>query len=105
MDNNVLRSPYFDEIIDEIKALGFQKGATYINPRTGKTVQRFVDFNQGLDPFLLTPHKAECLGELALRPARIAFDHIEDQFHICNKFYNQQYNNFGKKARLWILLT
>lgn len=78
MDNNVLRSPDFDLIIDEIKDLGFQKGATYINPKTGKSVQRFVDFNQGLDAFLLTPHKAKRLGELALRPARIAFDHIED---------------------------
>ena len=78
MDNNVLRSPNFDRIIDEIKALGFQKSATYINPKTGKSVQRFVDFNQGLDAFLLTPHKAKRLGELALRPARIAFDHIED---------------------------
>lgn len=78
MDNNVLRSPRFDEIIDEIKELGFQKGATYINPKSGKSVQRFVDFNQGLDAFLLTPHKAKRLGELAIRPARIAFDHIED---------------------------
>ncbi len=78
MDNNVLRSPHFDQIIDEIKSLGFEKGATYVNPKTGKIVQRFVDFNQGLDAFLLTPHKAERLGELALRPARIAFDHIED---------------------------
>ena len=78
MDNNVLRSPHFDEIIDEIKALGFAKGATYINPKSGKSVQRFVDFNQGLDAFLMTPHKAARLGELALRPARIAFDHIED---------------------------
>ena len=78
MDNNVLRSPQFDEIIDEIKALGFGKGATYINPKTGKRVQRFVDFNQGLDAFLLSPHKAKRLGELAIRPARIAFDHIED---------------------------
>lgn len=78
MDNNVLRSPHFDKIIDEIKLLGFQKGATYVNPKTGKKVQRFVDFNQGLDAFLLTPHKAKRLGELALRPARIAFDHIED---------------------------
>lgn len=78
MDNNVLRSPRFDEIIDEIKELGFAKGATYINPKTGKRVQRFVDFNQGLDAYLLTPHKAERLGELAIRPARIAFDHIED---------------------------
>lgn len=78
MDNNVLRSPDFDKIIDEIKELGFAKGATYINPKTGKKVQRFVDFNQGLDAYLLTPHKAARLGELALRPARIAFDHIED---------------------------
>ena len=78
MDNNVLRSPHFDKIIDEIKALGFAKGATYINPKSQKSVQRFVDFNQGLDAFLLTPHKAARLGELALRPARIAFDHIED---------------------------
>lgn len=78
MDNNVLRSSHFDEIIDEIKELGFAKGATYTNPRTGKQVQRFVDFNQGLDAFLLTEHKAKRLGELAIRPARIAFDHIED---------------------------
>lgn len=89
MDNNVLRSPRFDEIIDEIKALGFEKGATYINPKTGKRVQRFVDFNQGLDAFLLSPHKARRLGELAIKPARIAFDHIEDvdaykrAIHLC----------------------
>ena len=79
MDNNVLRSPHFDQIIDEIIALGFGKGATYINPKTGKSVQRYVDFNQGLDAYLLTPAKAKRLGELAIRPARIAFDHIEDE--------------------------
>lgn len=79
MDNNVLRSPDFDRIIDEIKALGFAKGATYKNPKTGKSVHRYVDFNQGLDAFLLTEHKAKRLGELAIRPARIAFDHIEDK--------------------------
>ncbi len=79
MDNNVLRSPRFDQIIDEIKALGFAKGATYINPVTGKRVQRYVDFNQGLDAYLMTPAKAKRLGELAIRPARIAFDHIEDE--------------------------
>lgn len=79
MDNNVLKSPQFDTIIDEIKSLGFSKGATYKNPRTGKQVQRYVDFNQGLDANLLTPHKAKRLAELAIRPARIAFDHIEDE--------------------------
>lgn len=78
MDNNVLRSPCFDKIVDEIKELGFQKGATYKNPKTGKISSRYVDFNQGLDAKLLTPAKAKRLGELAIFPARIAFDHIED---------------------------
>lgn len=32
MDNNVLASPKFPEIIDEIKSMGFYKGATYIEP-------------------------------------------------------------------------
>lgn len=32
MDNNVLASCKFDEIIDEIKACGFAKGATYLPP-------------------------------------------------------------------------
>jgi len=32
MDNNVLASPNFPEIIDEIKQMGFTKGATYIEP-------------------------------------------------------------------------
>lgn len=32
MDNNVLASPQFTDIIDEIKAMGFYKGATFIEP-------------------------------------------------------------------------
>lgn len=79
MDNNVLRSPCFDKIIDEIKELGFSKGATFLNPKTKKRVNRYVDFNQGLDAKLLTPTKAKRLGELAIYPARIAFDHMEDK--------------------------
>lgn len=32
MDNNVLASPQFVEIIDEIKEMGFYKGATFVEP-------------------------------------------------------------------------
>jgi hypothetical protein len=79
IDNNVLRSNQFDRIIDELIDLGFGKGCTYPSPYTGKPLQRYIDFNQGLDAKLLDEHKAQRLGELAISPARIAFDHIEDE--------------------------
>lgn len=80
MDNNVLISPQFNEIVDEIAKLGFKSSATFKSPATGKYVRRYVDFNQGLDAFLLVkfPDKVKKLSELAIKPARIAFDHIED---------------------------
>ena len=72
MDNNVLFSRDFDKIIDDIKSAGFVKGATY-----GKTKRRrFVDFNQGLDPRLLTERKMKRLSEIPLEPMRLAFDDI-----------------------------
>jgi len=100
MDNNVLRSSRFNEIIDDVIAAGFGKGATYINPKTGKQVRRYVDFNQGLDANFLTEAKAQRLGEIALKPARIAFDHIEDRemyeraFRLCAKYGITELSNY-----------
>lgn len=102
MDNNVLISREFDQIIQDIIDVGFGKGATYINPKTGKKVRRYVDFNQGLDANILArdEHKAELLGKIALRPARIAFDHIEDKatyekaLRLCAKYGITELSNY-----------
>lgn len=77
MDNNVLKSPHFAKIVNDLIMLGFGKGARI--KLNGKEVQRFVDFNQGLDANLLTDEKAQLLAKLELRPVRIAFDHIQDE--------------------------
>lgn len=79
LDNNVLASERFKDIILDIKALGFAKGATYsYRNKSGQTttVNRYVDFNQGLDSRLLTDEKMALLSEIAIRPMRIAFDDI-----------------------------
>lgn len=73
MDNNVLMSECFDQIIDEIKESGFYKGAVFGKTRRKRT----VDFNQGLDGRLLTEHKMQRLAEIPLEPMRIAFDDIK----------------------------
>lgn len=75
MDNNVLASKLFDKVIDDIKSIGFYRGATF-----GKTRRRrFVDFNQGLDARLLTEEKVKKLAEIPLDPVRIAFDSIKSK--------------------------
>ncbi|MCQ2344062.1 MAG: hypothetical protein MJ002_03950 [Paludibacteraceae bacterium] len=57
----------YEEIEDIYKAKRLPK----------KSYRRFVDFNQGVDARLFTPHIAEQLGRIAISPLRIAFDNIE----------------------------
>lgn len=71
LDNNVLASSKFNRIIEEIKEIGFHKGAKLNNKF------RYVDFNQGVDLRLLTKEKIKRLAEISIRPLRIAFDHIK----------------------------
>jgi hypothetical protein len=90
MDNNILASKCFPEIIKEIKDLGFEKGATLTHIKNGRkqVISRFVDFNQGLDSRLLDENNIKLLSEIAVKPLRIAFDDIK------------QKNTYIKKVRL-----
>jgi hypothetical protein len=76
MDNNVVASDRFREIIAEIRDLGFVPGATLKRGRYA--VQRRVDFNQGVDARILCkdPMYLRELSTIAIKPLRIAFDHL-----------------------------
>lgn len=76
MDNNIVASPRFKNVIAEIRDLGFTPGASL---RRGRSViQRRVDFNQGVDARILSkdPMYLRELSSIAIRPLRIAFDHL-----------------------------
>lgn len=78
MDNNVVASARFKEIIAEIRDLGFTPGAKIKRPNERVPSQRRVDFNQGVDARILCKDKVYLreLATICLRPLRIAFDHI-----------------------------
>ncbi|MBY2941834.1 radical SAM protein [Rhizobium laguerreae] len=78
MDNNVVASPRFKEIIAEIRDLGFVPGAKLLRPGAKVPVQRRVDFNQGVDARILCkdPIYLRELATICLKPLRIAFDHL-----------------------------
>ena len=76
MDNNITASARYQDVIAEIRDLGFQAGAT-LERAGGRPVQRRVDFNQGVDARILakTPMYLREMATLCVRPLRIAFDH------------------------------
>jgi len=77
MDNNVVASSRYKEIINEIVDLGFEKDARIKNS-TGKLVQRRVDFNQGIDARILCKDEMFLreMSRICIKPLRIAFDHL-----------------------------
>lgn len=76
MDNNVVASPKFQEVMAEIRDLGFEKNAKLT--RNNRSVQRRVDFNQGVDARILCKSKMylQELSTICIKPLRIAFDHL-----------------------------
>lgn len=62
MDNNVLASPNFSEIIDEIKAMGFVKGAKYAEPNQLEIAIR--NLKTGYNDFGFTRRAYRLMNEL-----------------------------------------
>ena len=77
MDNNIVASPNFKNIIAEIRDLGFTPGA-HLNRPGCRPVQRRVDFNQGVDARILCKNRMYLreISKICIDPLRIAFDHI-----------------------------
>jgi len=78
MDNNVVASSRFKEIIAEIRDLGFERGAKLRRSNERVASQRRVDFNQGVDARILCKDKMYLreLSSICISPLRIAFDHL-----------------------------
>lgn len=76
MDNNITASRKLKEIMDEVVDLGFGRGATIT--RRGVSIQRRVDFNQGVDARELAknPELMRQLARVCVSPLRIAFDNL-----------------------------
>ena len=76
MDNNVLASPHFDQIVDDLLELGYGRGAfTHTQPKK----RRVIDFNQGLDATHVTKACMKRLALLNVQPMRIAFDRVQER--------------------------
>jgi len=78
MDNNVVASARFKEIMAEIRDLGFVPGAKLKRPHERTASARRVDFNQGVDARILCKDRMYLreLSSICLSPLRIAFDHL-----------------------------
>lgn len=84
LDNNILAAEeHFFNIIEDIISLGFGRGAKVTININGRpmAVNRYVDFNQGVDARLLKKDRRfiEAISRIAINPLRIAFDDIKDK--------------------------
>ena len=77
MDNNVVASARYQEIISEILDLGFEAGAL-LQRNDNPPIKRRVDFNQGVDARILvrSPMYLREMARICIDPLRIAFDHV-----------------------------
>lgn len=82
LDNNVLASNLFEEIINELIELEYLRGnKSFSIIRNEKKIKmtKFVDFNQGIDARLINETNMRLLSKIEIRPLRIAFDHADEE--------------------------
>ncbi len=97
MDNNVLASPYLEQIVEDLLELGY--GRNDYTKGTSRR-RRSVDFNQGLDATFVTETTMKLVSKLELRPMRIAFDRIaeKDQYlravEIAHEYGVKNFSNY-----------
>jgi len=68
-DNNILQSPYWRDIFDELEWLSQTKGMK-------------IDFNQGIDARLITPEVAEKISRMKTTCVRVSYDHKNLRSHL-----------------------
>jgi len=82
---------YINKEGNKIKALKEARGETIEileKYRFKQKLQRYVDFNQGLDARLLTEEKMKIMSNIAIKPFRLAYDNIDGE-----KAYKRALNN------------
>ena len=82
---------YINNEKNKIKAISEVKDETIEiieKYRFKKKLQRYVDFNQGLDARLLSKEKMKILSNIPIKPFRLAYDHINEE-----KIYKKAFNN------------
>ncbi len=76
MDNNVMASPRFAEIVQDLLDLGYGcDGYTNADPKR----KRVIDFNQGVDASFFTEERVRLLSQLTIKPLRVAFDNVKER--------------------------
>ncbi len=86
---------YINNEKNKIKALNkVKKEAVEITEkyRFKQKLQRYIDFNQGLDARLLTKDKMKTLSNIPIKPFRLAYDNINEEKTYRNAF-NSAYSN------------
>lgn len=83
MDNNVLASPNFPEIIEEIKQMGFKKGATFIEPNQLEISIKNLSSNHNDKAYIKRTYRLlhEMLDRLKREPKQLFYDAL-DRFEL-----------------------